>query len=434
MLCGVQVLDVLGVTVVVTALPRMLADLDASPSSGAVLVTAYAILFGGTLMLAARVGERIGPRRILIAALVVYAAGSLLGALATSVWMLGAARGIQGLSAAASVPAALGLLTGAVPEGRRRQRAVAAWSAAGAAGGGIGFVVGGIATDVLTWRALFWMTIIVAASFAAAAARVVPPDSPTDRRGAVGWPSGVLLTVTTMGLIGATTAAGEGAQISVTVGLAGVWLITLVAFVRTERKGRAPLLTPEAWRSRTLRWGVVGSFANTATTSSSFTVATLVLQDNLGLSAIATGGLLVSISVLVVVGSAGAPRILRSLGWGPTLATGLLVIACADATMAVWPTITGIGIAAAVCGLGLGVASVAATDLGTTVPNDLKTTAAGVINTAAQLGAAVGTGALLVIATTGSARLAWTLAAVGAIAIAIAAIAWAPRRRPDNTR
>lgn len=102
--------------------------------------------------------------------------------------------------------------------------------------------------------------------------------------------------------------------------------------------------------------------------------------------------------------------------------------------MAVWPTITGIGIAAAVCGLGLGVASMAATDLGTTVPNDLKTTAAGAINTAAQLGAAVGTGALLVIATTGSARLAWTLAAVGAIAIAIAAIAWAPRRRPDNTR
>src|SRR5450755_69089 len=133
-LCLVQFVDVLGVTVVVTALPVMLADLGAPPSSGSLVVTAYAMFFGGLLMLGARLGDRFGHRRAITAGLVVFAAASLLGALAGSVVVLAAARCLQGAAAAASVPSALRLLTTLTAEGPARRRAIAAWSAAGGCG------------------------------------------------------------------------------------------------------------------------------------------------------------------------------------------------------------------------------------------------------------------------------------------------------------
>jgi MFS family permease len=111
----VQFIDVLGVTVVVTALPRMLASLHASPSAGSLVSGGYAMFFGGLLMLGARLGDRFGHRRAITAGLAVSALGALLGAVAGSVVLLTAARCLQGAGAAASVPSALRLLTVLAP-------------------------------------------------------------------------------------------------------------------------------------------------------------------------------------------------------------------------------------------------------------------------------------------------------------------------------
>src|SRR6201995_4509162 len=116
-LCRVQFVDVLGVTVVVTALPDMLASLHAPGSYASLIATGYAMFFGGLLMLGARLGDRYGHRRTILASLAVFAAGAAVAAAATSVAILTAARCLQGAAAAASVPSALRLLTTVTPEG-----------------------------------------------------------------------------------------------------------------------------------------------------------------------------------------------------------------------------------------------------------------------------------------------------------------------------
>jgi len=176
-LCLVQFMDVLGVTVVVTALPSMLTSLHASQSYSTLVATGYAMFFGGLLMLGARLGDRYGHRRTILASLAVFAAGSAITAAATSVVILTAGRCLQGAAAAASVPSALRLLTTITPAGSARRRAIAAWSAAGAAAGASGFVVGGVVTDLTSWRAVFWGYLPLAAVLGAVIALSVERDA-----------------------------------------------------------------------------------------------------------------------------------------------------------------------------------------------------------------------------------------------------------------
>lgn len=154
-LCLVQFMDVMGVTVVVTSLPSMLADLHVSPYYSSLIATGYAMFFGGLLMLGARLGDRYGHRRTIFASLATFAVGAAVAATATSAVSLTVGRCLQGAAAAISVPCALRLLTTVASADAARRRAIAAWSAAGAAAGASGFVVGGIVTDLTSWRYVF---------------------------------------------------------------------------------------------------------------------------------------------------------------------------------------------------------------------------------------------------------------------------------------
>ncbi|MGH3403328.1 MAG: MFS transporter [Streptosporangiaceae bacterium] len=174
-LCLVQFVDVLGVTVIVTALPSMLADLHAPQSLGGLMATGYAMSFGGLLMLGARLGDRYGHRRTILVSLAVFAAGAAMTAAAESVAWLTAGRWLQG-AAAAAVPSALRLLTTVTTEGPARRRAIALWSAAGAAAGASGFVVDGVVTDLASWRLIFWVYVPLAGVLAAVIAGSVPRD------------------------------------------------------------------------------------------------------------------------------------------------------------------------------------------------------------------------------------------------------------------
>jgi MFS family permease len=236
-----------------------------------------------------------------------------------------------------------------------------------------------------------------------------------------------LLTATTLGLVAGSTLIAEPGR-----RLFGGVLVTLavaaaIAFVAVERGATEPLIAPAAWRSARLRWGTVGSFSNTATTSGSFTLAMLYLQDELGLTPLRAAALLIAFSIMVVAGAAAAPRLIARTGWGPALGCGLITIGLGNSLLAAWPGQLAVTVAAAVAGLGIGVGSVAATDMGTDVPSALKATAAGMLNTAAQLGTALGTSLVLLLATALESRTAWALVAALAVTVGVAAGRFGPR-------
>jgi MFS family permease len=398
-LCLVQFVDVLGVTVTVTALPAMLSDLRAPSVAASLVSTGYATFFGGLLMLGARLGDRYGHRRIIFAGLAILAVAAVVGATATSAVVLTAARCLQGAAAALSVPSALRLLTTITPDGPARERAIAGWSASGAAAGASGFVVGGAVTYLAGWRILFWAYPAVAALLAWAIRRSVPPDQKVDRSVRLSVASVGTFTAAVMASVVATTLLPQPGRTALGAGLLAAAVVLAALFLAADRRSAAPLLPVAALRERPLRQGAVGSLLNTLTTSSAITLATLYLQDTLGRSPLATGLMLLPFSIAVVAGSAlAAPALAR---WAPKrlVSAGLSAIAISDAAL-IWAADStwALPVCLAAGGAGIGLSSVAATRLGTSVPVAERGTASGLINTAAQLGTAVGIAALLLIA------------------------------------
>jgi MFS family permease len=431
-LCLVQFVDVLGVTVVVTALPSMLSDLGASAADAIPVVTGYAMFFGGLLMLGARLGDRYGHRRVLLGGVLLFAAGSLLAAVATSLPWLVAGRCVQGVAAAGSVPTALRLLTVGAEDEERRRRALAMWSASGAVAGASGLLLGGVITQAAGWRLIFWLNLPLAAGLVAAVMRTVPPTVPVPRL-RLDLPGAAALTTSVMGLVLGCSLLERADLRAVGVALLAAGVGLLVVFAMVEAHSTAPLLPRAAVRKPRLRLGAVGSFANTATTSSVITLATLYLQDTRGAGPALAGLALLPFSLAVVVASAAtAPSLMRRVGPRLALASGLGIVAAGDLVLLAVPAAVallpvGVGIA----GYGLGLSAVAATTIGTDVPESLAGTAAGLLNTTAQLGTALGVAAVVLVATTtggwvvGSWQLGWLVAAAAA---ALAGLVIAGRR------
>jgi MFS family permease len=398
-LCLVQFVDVLGVTVVVTALPAMLADLRAPADAASLISAGYAMFFGGLLMTGARLGDRFGHRRTILAGLLVFAAAAVVGATASSAAVLTAARCLQGAAAALSVPSALRLLTTITADGPQRRKAIAWWSAAGAAAGASGFVAGGVVTGLVGWRAVFWAYLPLALVLAAAIGRTTPPDDGVDRSVRLSLASAAAFTAAVMAFVVATTLLPERGRTAAGAALLGVAVLLTGSFVVLDRRSAAPLLPGRVLRERPLREGAAGGLLNTAATSSAITLTTLYLQDARGYSPLTAGLMLLPFSLAVVGGSAlGAPALAR---WRPqrVIAAGLGLIAAGDAALIPaagrpWalPACVAVG------GAGIGLSSVAATGLGTSVPVTARGTAAGIINTAAQLGTALGVAVLLLVA------------------------------------
>ncbi len=398
-LCLVQFVDVLGVTVIVTALPAMLASLRAPASAASLISAGYAMFFGGLLMLGARLGDRFGHRRTIFAGLAVFAVAAAMGATATSAVVLTAARCLQGAAAALSVPPALRLLTTITDDGPQRERAIAGWSAAGAAAGASGFVVGGVVTDLIGWRAVFWGYVAVAVALAAAIGRCVPRDKAGDRSVRLSLLGVATFTAAVMAFVVAATLLPEPGRAVPGAVLAVAAVVLAGVFAVADRRSPAPLLPGALLRMPTLRQGAAGALLNTLTTSSAITLATLYLQNTLRHSPLTAGLMLLPFSLAVIAGSALAARLLAR--WPPQrlVAAGLAVIAVSDAALipaagSTWA----LPVSAAAGGAGIGLSSVAATRLGTRVPVALRGTASGIINTAAQLGTALGIAALMLVA------------------------------------
>src|SRR3954447_25270208 len=193
-LCAGVLMIVLDATIVNVALPSIAADLQFSPTDLSWVVNAYLVAFGGLLLLAGRVGDLVGQRRVFLAGLAVFVAASLAGALAVEPWMLVGARLAQGVGGALTSAVVLGMIVSLFPEPAERARAIGVYGFVASAGGSIGLLAGGVLTSALDWRWIFLVNVPVGIATAVCTLRYVDPSPRAVGRGLADVPSAVLLT------------------------------------------------------------------------------------------------------------------------------------------------------------------------------------------------------------------------------------------------
>jgi MFS family permease len=394
-LCTAQFVDVMSVTVVAVALPTMREDLGATPSQVQLVVSVYAFLFGCLLLAGGRAADRWGRLRVFRLGLAGFGLASLVCGVAPTAGVLVAGRALQGVAAAAVVPAALALVTETFTGDAERRRALAVWTAAGAGGGALGFFAGGLTTELVGWRWIFLANLPLVLFSLLLARRSLPADAPA------------------------------------------------------APAGRREPLVPRGVLTLPLVVACAVAFVNTATTSSAGTLVTLHAQDVEGLGPLGAAVVLLPFSLAVVVGSGAGARLLGALG-PRSAAVGLVTIGagvgcCAVATgLSGTPALVLVAAGVTVAGTGLGIAAVASTATGTAAvtPAHLGV-ASGMINTATQLGTAAGTASLLGLAdavaaggagVAGGHRAGFATAALVAVVAAVVAAATATAVRARMPR
>ncbi|HSC74382.1 MAG TPA: DHA2 family efflux MFS transporter permease subunit [Gaiellaceae bacterium] len=401
-----QFMVILDVAIVNVALPSIKSDLHFSSTSLQWVVSAYAILFGGTLLLGGRLGDLLGRRRLFMTGLAVFAVSSLLCGLAWSEGSLIAFRGLQGLGGALLAPAALSLLMTTFAEGRERNLALGIYGAASGSGAAVGVLLGGVLTSYLSWSWIFFINVPVGVA-AIALAPVLLGESRADvAHRHFDLPGAVSITAGLMLLVYATTrATTDGWSSPSTLALFGASVALVLAFVAIELRSRSPLLPLRIFRSRTLTAANVAMAIVGAVAFSEFFLLTLYLQDVLHYSAVESGVAFSAFALSVVVVSNVAQAIVGRLGVRPTLTLGLLLSAISVAALTrlpvdghyFWDLFPWFVLGGA--GMGMSFVPVTIASL-TGVERSDAGVASGLINTSRQIGGAVGIAALSAIAAT----------------------------------
>ena len=414
LVCLGQFMVILDVSVVNVALPSIRTDLGFSASGLQWVVNAYALTFAGFLLLGGRAADLFGRRRLLLLGLSLFSVASLLDGLATSQVELVVARGLQGFGGAVLTPATLTILIATYPEGRARARALGVWSAVAAAGGASGALLGGVITQFLTWRWVFFVNLPIGVAVLIAA-RLFVAESVGDSEGRRHLDVAGALTVTG-GLIAIawgiarSQALGWGAPEVLGAFIAG--LVLLAAFVLVEaRLARAPLVPLKLFRSRSITGANFVSFGAGAALFSVWYFQSLYLQGVRGLSPLAAGLTFLPQTLAIIVGSQISSRLIPRFGARPFLVggplligLGLLWLAQISVSPAIWSAVL---IPGAIMTLGAGIAFPAITVAATTgVPRDEAGLASGVVNTTRQVGGSLGLAALVTLAADHTAALA----------------------------
>jgi MFS family permease len=300
------------------------------------------------------------------------------------------------------VPAALSLLTTMFAPGPERAWALGIWTAAAAGGGASGFFLGGVITEALGWQWIFFLNVPIAILALCLAPRLLEESQDTsapglDVAGAATVSAGLLLL-----MFGLTRVERTGLTAPLTLSALALAVVVLIAFARTERRAPHPLLAPGLLRSRPLLGAILVAFALTSTTSAAAVLGTLYAQDVLELSSTTTGLAFLPFSLSVIAGSLLGAKLTAHLGARLPAATGLLTVA-AGLLVAVGIEADGglsyLIVQLTLAGLGLGCASVAATTAGTSaVGRGQQGLASGLLNSATQIGTALGIAVLVTVA------------------------------------
>ena len=417
-----QLLVVIDGSIVTLALPAIQRGLGFSSAGLVWVISAYALAFGGFLLLGGRLADLLGRRRILIAGAGLFTIASLACGLAGSPGMLVAARAAEGLGAAMMAPAAMSLILAIFPEGAERNRALGALGAVSGAGGAIGVLAGGMLTTWLSWAWIFFVNLPVGALIVAAARPLLPESRASlarrrfDVAGAVTVTGGLSVLVYAV-----VTAATHGWASAATIGLLAGAAALIAAFVVIETRSAAPLLPLAFFRNRTVTAANLAGLLLGGLMFPMFVFLSLYMQQVLGYPAIKAGLAFLVIAGGMIASSALAQGLVTRIGVRLVLTAGLLGLAVAQVLFARLPAaghftadlLPGFVLVAAALGLAF-VGDVIASTAGVT-PADAGL-ASGLINASQQIGGAVG---LAVTTTVAAARTASLLRAGDPAAVAL---------------
>ncbi|WP_280494874.1 MFS transporter [Nocardia asiatica] len=399
----VQFMVSLDLSVVNVALPAIQSEFGISATALQWVINAYAVVFGGFLLLGGRLGDVIGRRLTMLAGLGLFGVASLAGGLATDPALLIGARAVQGLGAAALSPLSLALISVTFEEGPARTKAVGLWAASTMLGGTLGVVAGGVLTDFVDWRWVFLINVPIVAAAAVTAARGISGARPGDRPrldtvGALLVTSGMILLI-----LGVVRAEEQGWASGRTVGTLAVAVALLIAFVVVEQRVTSPLMRLRLLAHRSVVGANVFGFMITAGQLAAFYFVSLHMQTVLQYSPAVAGVAFVPFALGAIVGMRAVAVLVSRFGQRTALLAGGLLGAAGIAwfglaghegsfvTDLLGPSIlASIGIGASFVVMG----AVAMRG----VPAEEAGMASGLLNSSRQLGGAIGLAVLTTVA------------------------------------
>jgi len=405
LLSVVQFMVVLDIAIVNVALPSIQVDLGFSQENLQWVISAYALFFGGFLLLGGRSADLLGRRRIFLGGLVVFTLSSLFAGLAWSEASLITARAFQGLGAAIITPAALSILSTTFHEGRERNIALGVWGAVGGFGAAAGVLMGGILTDALSWEWIFFVNVPVGV-LAIVLAPILLDESRNSSVKTFDLPGAVLVTAGLSSLVYAITQAGrDGWLAATTIGFAVVSLALLAAFVGWELRHPEPLMRFGLLRTKTVAGANVAGFIMGTAMFSMFLMLTLYMQQVLGYSAMETGVAYLAVAGTAIIWSGVAAQLVTRIGVKPVLVSGMAFLTAGlifftqvsvggSYVTDLLPGFLLIGV-----GIGFSFVPITIAALAGVEPAEAGL-ASGLINTSQQIGGALGIAALSTIATT----------------------------------
>ncbi|WP_300681609.1 MFS transporter [Nocardioides sp.] len=323
------------------ALPAVGQGLGFTDANVQWIATSFALCAAGFTLLFGRIGDYVGRRRTFLIGMIALGLASVLGGLATSPEMLLTARVAQGLATAAVTPAALSLLTVAFPEGPLRRTALGLNSVVMSTGFTAGAILGGVLTDLLSWRWAFLVNVPVALLVVAVAPAVLQ-DSAERERSRLDLPGAATVTSGLLALVYAATRLGEhGTGDPWGWGSLVLAAVLLTGFVRLEQGHPHPLVPLPILRRRTIFWGNVAGFVTFAMEPGLVFLSTMYFQHVLGLNPLQTGLMLGTMGVGAIVGGTLGPRFIGAVGVRRTATGGLLVQAATTLSLVLLGTAPG---------------------------------------------------------------------------------------------
>jgi EmrB/QacA subfamily drug resistance transporter len=395
LVCAAFFMTVLDVSIVNVALPSIETALDFSRSSIQWVITAYSITFGGFLLLGGRSADLLGRRRVFMVGVVVFTIASLLCGLAWSEGVLIASRALQGLGAAMLSPAALSIITTTFEEGAERNKALGIWGAIGGSGAAVGVLAGGVLTKYLGWEWIFFVNVPVGTAAFLLTTRFVREsraerERSEDFAGAVTVTTGLAVLVFTL-----SKAPSYGWSSGRTILGLAVASSLLAAFVVLESRVRDPLMPLRIFRVRTVAGANVAGLLLGAVVFANFFILTLYVQNVLGWSALKTGVTFIATAGTAILWAGLAQALVTRVGVKPVMAAGFIAMTAGmlwytqiPVHGSYWsdllPGYLLVGFALPFSFIPVSIAALAG------VERDEAGLASGLINTAQQIGGAIG--------------------------------------------
>jgi len=389
-------MTVLDVAIVNVAIPSIEIDLHIPEKTVQWVITAYAITFGGFLLLGGRMADLLGRKRIFLVGLIIFTSASFVCGLANSAGVLIGARAVQGLGAAIISPAALSIVTTTFKEGAERNKALGIWGALGGSGAAAGVLFGGILVKYLGWEWIFWINIPVGIVVFFLALRFVPESKADlghhrfDAAGAITITSSLAIFVYAI-----SKAPDDGWTSARTILLLAVSVALFLVSLLIESRSAAPLVPLSIFRIRSLLGANVVGLLLGAVIFANFFVLTLYVQQILGWSALQTGVAFLATAGTVVIWAGVAQALATRYGPMPVIVIGMLILAASllwytqiPVDGHFWPDLLPAYLTFAV-GLAFGFVPVTIAALAQIAPQEAGL-ASGLINTSQQIGGAIG--------------------------------------------